>query len=658
MFNGLIITDDAALVKKLRLILEETAFLERVKRGEKDYLNNLPSSVDFIIRDVRSPLAGEETIVEDIAAGENNIPIVAVVDSIDSPRSKRLREGGIFALTELSFRPERILEIIKRAGEIKRLKDEVEYLKGKNGNPSKPVSSGKTLENRFFIREAIRHISKAISQVRDREKLLDLAVEALIETFHVGQAAILLVDKGSEQFLPEASSGYRPEDIFRMRIKDIDALPRWIGDHKQILTKRSVIDVDDFPLHRQMNVVGAELAIGLFARGRLIGLLALGKKVIGKDYSDEDLRLLAVIADYLGVAIENAELYRKIAVQRIYNEKVLNSLKNGVMTADIRGTIISFNQSGGEIMGMEPEEIIGKKVEKLGSRFADYIRRTLAGEGEYRRLEIPSPVNNKPLGATITAMVDDNGTIDGAVMVFADLSGIKKLEAEKREKERLEFWSRLAARLSHEVKNPLVSIKTFAQLIPERYGDENFRNEFYQVVNVEIDRLNAIISRLTRYAQSPRPRRKQIDIRKVLDEVLQIIQPSLDKRKIRIIKKFGSNGGKISADGELLREAFRNILDNSIKALNESGRVTIALDSKRDPENGGDLLEVSFQDNGRGMEEAELKNLFTPFIGSRVEGMGLGFPIAHRIVKDHQGDLKVESVPGKGTSVILTLPYQ
>ena len=248
-------------------------------------------------------------------------------------------------------------------------------------------------------------------------------------------------------------------------------------------------------------------------------------------------------------------------------------------------------------------------------------------------------------------MVDDSGWIDGAVMVFTDLSRIKSMEKQAKENERINFWAVLAGRLAHEVKNPLVPIKTFAQLLPERYGDQNFREEFYQVVNKEIERLNDISNRLTRFAESPRPRKQPIGINEILEEVLASLAPRLLEKKIRVAREFKLGGEKTSADRDLLREAFANILDNAVDAVSNSGTIIISTALKRDSE-----VEVIFKDTGPGMSEDELKDVFVPFTGTRMGGMGLGLPIANRIIKDHHGSLEVESIPGQGTSIKLSLP--
>ena len=651
MKYGIIISNENGVVETLRLLLHEFAYLQTAAGGEESIPDLLQRPADFLILDSFITGMDQLAVLNKLLSFQKLLPVIALVPSIHSPLVPELKKAGAYAVIEKPFDKRGLLELVERAAERRQLMGEIEYLRERREEKPKESSSESSNDSGYFSREVLRRFSKAISQVRDHEKLLELAIETIVETFNAGKAIVLLLDRRSGRYKPNAFAGYQPEMAGLLNFEKSDELPSWILKHRQILVVEELSGSLGFKLHRQIGLLEADIVIGLFAQGDLIGILAIGKKVVGKSYSEDDLRLLSIMTDYLAVAIENAALYRDIAAQRAHNEKVLNSLKTGVFTVNSQGEITTFNQAAGDILELPPGKIIGESAERLGSRFADLLRRTLAGEGEYSRLEVQYPVNNKPLGVGISVMVDDSGLIDGAVMVFTDLSKIKRLEEQTKEHERIKFWAVLAGRLAHEVKNPLVPIKTFAQLLPERYDDKNFREEFYLVVNKEIDRLNVIITRLTRFAESPRPQKQPVDIHAVLNKALKSLAPRLEAKKVKVKREFKLGREKTLADGELLGEAFGYILDNAVNAVGNPGAITIATALKGNSEG-----EVIFKDNGPGMNGDELKDIFIPFTGSCMGGMGLGLPIAHRIIKDHQGSLEVESVPGKGTSVKVVLP--
>lgn len=652
MKYGIIISNESGVIETLRFLLRDFAFVRTVSGEWKDIPELLQPPADFLIID--SFLSGMDqlALLNKLLSFQKLLSVIALVPSIHSPLVPELEKAGAYAVIEKPFDNRGIIELVERAAERRQLLGEIEYLRENKEQPPEKYSSEPSNDSRYLSREVFRRFSGAISQVRDHKRLIELSIETIVETFNAGKAIILLLDRDTGRYKPIAFTGYQPEMAGLLVFEKSDELPVWLLKQRQILAVDELSGSLGFKLRRQTGLLEADIVIGLFAQGDLIGILAIGKKVLGKRYSEDDLRLLSIMTDYLAVAIENATLYQAIDAQRAHNEKVLNSLKTGVVTVNSEGEITTFNRAAGDILDLTPGKVIGASAERLGSRFADLLRRTLAGDGEYHRLEVQCPVNNKPLGVGISVMVDAGGVIDGAVMVFTDLSKIKRMEEETKEHERIKFWAVLAGRLAHEVKNPLVPIKTFAQLLPERYGDQNFREEFCLVVNKEIDRLNSIITKLTRFAESPRPKKQPVDINEVLEEALKSFVPRMEAKKIRVTRKFKLGEKKTLADGDLLREAFSNILDNAVDAVGNPGAITIFTALKSNSE-----VEVVFKDNGSGMNGEELNDIFLPFTGSCMGGMGLGLPIAQRIIKDHQGSLEVESVPGKGTSVRVLLPW-
>lgn len=651
MKYGIIISNENGVVERLRFLFRDFAVLQTASGGEESIPDLLQCPADFLILD--SFLSGMDqlAVLNKLLTFQKQLSVIALVPSIHSPLVPELQRAGVYAVVEKDFDKRGLLELVERASERRQLMGEIEYLRERKEDRPKESFFEPSNESRIFSREVLRRFSKVISHVRDHDKLINLAIETIVETFNAGKAIILLFDPRTGRYKQSSFYGYKRELAESMVFGKADDLPAWLIKHRQILVVSELSGSLGFELYRQIGLLAPDIVIGLFAQGDLIGILAIGKKVVGKSYSEDDLQLISIMTDYLAVAIENATLYRDIAAERSHNEKVLNSLKTGVITVNLQGDITTFNRAAGDILELTSGNIIGESVERLGSRFADLLRRTLAGEGEYYRLEVEYPVNNKPLGVGISVMLNDSGWIDGAVMVFTDLTRIKRMEEQTKDNERIKFWAILAGRLAHEVKNPLVPIKTFAQLLPERYGDENFREEFYMVVNKEIDRLNDISTRLTRFAESPRPRKEPVGINEILEQVLELLAPRLEEKKIRVTREFKLGGEKTSADGDLLREAFTNILDNAVDAVSNLGAITIATALRCDSG-----VEVIFKDTGSGMNGEELKDIFIPFTGTRMGGMGLGLPIARRIIKDHQGSLEVESTPGQGTSVRVLLP--
>ncbi len=655
---GMVISNEKSLVETLDIVLSGVAHLLKAATTHQGIKEVATGHVDFVILDSCVKDRDTAEAVRKLLQAQTSLPVIVLVPSIHASLVDEVREAGAYVVLEKPFDRRVIRDLVERAMERKELLHEIEFLKTTGQRPPEAAGPERESDPSRFYHELVRRFSKAISQVFDHKKLLDLAVESLIETFGAGRAAIFLFDQRGGKYIPVASSGYLQELITTHTLEPSDLLPVWLSRHNQLLLTREMTGGDQFELYQQASLLDAEIISGLFAKGKLIGMLVLGSKVTGRQYGDTDLELLSILTTYLAMAVENALLYRDIARSRAHNEQVLNYLRSGIVTIDSKGIITLFNAAAEEILGCTRAEMVGQKVEKLGSVFADLMLRTLKGEVVYTRHEIVSPVNKKPLGVSTSEMRDDEGRAAGAIMVFADLSAIKKMKEKEKDFERIEFWAKVASRLAHEVKNPLVPIKTFAQLLPQRYKDKEFREEFFKVVNGEIERLNDIITQLTKFADSPPVQLKSTHIHKVIEDALNFERVKLSAKNAKVIKNFAKEPLAARVDSALLSEAFANIIDNAADAIADKGTITIstALTQAVHGQNGA--VEVLFKDNGGGMTEEELGAIFTPFATSKTRGMGLGLAIARRIVMDHQGSIGVDSAPGKGSVIRVAIPIE
>lgn len=655
---GIVISNEKPLLETLDLVLSDIAHLVKASTAGQGIGEVANGRADFVILD--SCVKDHDTAgtVKKLLQTQRSLPILVLVPSIHSSVVGEVREAGAYVVVEKPFDSRGIRDLVERAIERKELLHEIEFLKAAGQRIPEGVSPGKEVGGAHFYHELVRGFSKAISQVFDHKRLLDLAIESLIRTFGAGRVAIFLFDHRIGKYVPVASSGYLQELISMCALEPSDLLPMWLSRHNQLLLARQMTGDGQFDLYRQAESLDAEIISGLCAKGKLIGILALGRRVTGRQYSDTDLELLSILTTYLAMAVENALLYRDIARSRAHNEEVLNHIGSGIVAMDSQGIVTLFNAAAAEILGIARTEVVGQKVEKLGSVFADILLRTLRGETAYSRHEIVSPVNKKPLGVSTYVMKDEEARAIGAILVFADLTAIKKMEEKEKDFERIGFWAKVASRLAHEVKNPLVPIKTFAQLLPQRYKDKDFREEFSKVVNGEIERLNDIITQLTKFADSPPVQLRSTPIHGVIEDALNSEEEELAAKGARVVRNFAKEPLIARADSALLSEAFANIIDNAAEAIPPKGTITISTALTQGAHGKNGAVEISFQDNGDGMGSDELEEIFTPFAASQTRGVGLGLAIAKRIVMDHQGAIGMDSSPGRGSVVKVVIPLE
>ena len=227
----------------------------------------------------------------------------------------------------------------------------------------------------------------------------------------------------------------------------------------------------------------------------------------------------------------------------------------------------------------------------------------------------------------------------------------------KETAERLASLGYVAAGLAHEIKNPLVSIKTLAQLLPERFDDAEFREQFTSIAISEIDRIVCIVSDLLNFAKSSEPEFAQVDIRKLIDEVILLLSVRTDESGIVVVKRFPEHIPSVYGDKAQLKQLLLNLLLNSLEAAQKGGAITVSLTT------GNHGLEVEniiikITDTGTGIESENLIHIFEPFFTTKGKGTGLGLSICKRIVSRHGGNIFVDSVHKQGTTVTVELPVK
>ena len=233
---------------------------------------------------------------------------------------------------------------------------------------------------------------------------------------------------------------------------------------------------------------------------------------------------------------------------------------------------------------------------------------------------------------------------------------LKKSKSYMRRADRLASLGTLTAGLAHEIRNPLVAIKTFTQLLPERLEDEEFRNHFINIASSEVDRISSLITELLDFAKPSDPKFEFEDINGILDGMILLVSTESKKKQINIIKNYIPNLPPIKIDREQIKQVFLNILLNSVEATPERGEITVKTRSFVAKPGGEPYIQIELADNGRGIPAEHLEDIFTPFYTTKDKGSGLGLSISHQIVQDHRGYIDVESELDKGTSFFVNLP--
>lgn len=237
---------------------------------------------------------------------------------------------------------------------------------------------------------------------------------------------------------------------------------------------------------------------------------------------------------------------------------------------------------------------------------------------------------------------------------------MKKSNRIMRREDRLASVGSLIASLAHEIRNPLVSIKTFTQLLPDRMDDPEFRNYFMKVASGEIDRLTSLINELVLFARPSEPNLRGEDVNLLIEKIELLIAPEARKKKVHLSKHYASDLPLVMVDAEQIKQVLLNVLLNAIQSISAEGDIWIETRVVQSPheETNGRFIQIEVRDSGGGIPKENLERIFDPFFSTRPDGSGLGLAISHQIIHEHGGFIDLESEVDKGTSVRLHLPLR
>ena len=540
--------------------------------------------------------------------------------------------------------------------------------------PARGVSQ--RLAERLFIRshqldfrETVSKAARILSSVTTLRDLLDKFANTVAEAVGTERVLILLPQKHEfSQAYPavEADSHYRLE------------LTRDQATIEQLASSREPLVLDELhrarptpELHRvtrQLDSLQIALAMGIYARDQLAGVILLGARRSGRIYGTVEQNALQVLCGQLAVAIENAELFTEVQNAKIYNETLLEKLTSGVIAVGTDERITVFNNEAGQIMGVNPDDMLDISFNELPKPLAEQLRETLStGESRVdREIVLQFGDAGTVIRASTSIFHGQSQEMLGALLVLTDITSIKQLELQIRRSDRLASLGTLSAGMAHEIKNPLVSIKTFAQLLPERYHDSDFRETFSNLIGHEIERIDSLVNQLLRFARPAKPHLKPMHVHETLEKSLRLVGHRLDQKQIKLTRLFDANVDTIRADSDQLEQVFLNFFINAMDAMKDGGELSVRTGIRAGEEwvspmaksNGEpmEVLSITIRDTGEGIRTEDIAHVFDPFFTTKDYGTGLGLSVVHGIIQEHGGQIEVESELKKGTAFHILLP--
>ncbi len=358
---------------------------------------------------------------------------------------------------------------------------------------------------------------------------------------------------------------------------------------------------------------------------------------------------------------------KKRSPRQISWQQMINNLEDGVVAVDQDGKIVFFNEAAEELTEISSVQALQTPLRQIFGREPWLLelvaktglprRESARGEGDF----FTRWGRKTPVSVTASPLQDRHGNCLGTILLLRDIKHQKELEEDLKRADRLALVGTLAAGLAHEIRNPLGGIKGAAQLLRRFAGAQPGLAEYTDIMIREVDRVNQLIEQLLDLSRPPQLTLVPVNIHEVLEDVLLLEGQNVGEKAVAIRKKFDPSLPPIKADRAQLTQVFLNLVKNAFQATAQAGSLTITTRLETDyhiREQGtgrNRFIRVDLEDQGSGINEADLPHIFSPFFTTKNDGTGLGLATCYRIIKEHGGLIRVESTEGKGTTFKVSL---
>jgi nitrogen-specific signal transduction histidine kinase len=641
-------TQDGVLLQRVRGYLHSRSTVRHVSDPAELELLLQQHHDTLLFMDLRASDCGD--ILPGLVRDFQDIVIVALGAARSDP-GLRAAAAGVYAVESGEVERLRLQTLFDQAQQHLRLQQENRVLKETLQRPAAPV-----VPSRENIAPSLYHFSSAFRRFDNIGIMLESIVEGVASCARVSRVSVFSITPAE---LYRFRAGIKcMEETRSLEFKKTHPFVQWLQIHAHSISRSMLRHIESMEerllLEKTLDLTGSEAILPLFGRERLIGWLCIGRSSSGAPFEQRDIEELTLLAEQVSVTIENSLLHESIAIQKALAENLLQAIPVGIIATGADGTIRWFNSGAETLLHVSAADLIGRPIEKLSSYIASLLNRCMTGEKVVGPVEWTEPVTRRGLLIQIRRL-QQSGQCMGAMAVLNDLTEERILREKQNNLERATFWNELASAISHEVRNPLVAISTFAQLLPERYTDEEFRLQFRDLTTQEVGRLNGMIDQLDEYANPPGIHFAPVNIGELIDRALCKVRNG-DSASKDICVEVPSGLPSIEGDIDVLADSIARLLHNAFAAVEKSDPPRISIKAfEGEIGTGRPAVIIEVGDNGGGIPAELGEKVFSPFCTTKARGVGLGLPIVRRTMIDHSGLVSIES-GSAGTVVRLSLP--
>ena len=505
-------------------------------------------------------------------------------------------------------------------------------------------------------------VVEIINDVTEKKLLkekLKRAEEKYWNLFENAGDGIIIFDKSGRIIAAnrkcEEITGFKREDYIGKSFKKLVSTKRFtkkaLKAYNDLLKGKSVRIELEIKNARKKEIIVELSSVPLREKGKIVGMLGIVRDVTEKKLLERKLeRYSQHLEKMLKMRVKDfREMERRYSV-------LLEHAGDGVALVQ-NGLLIFVNEKIPKLTGYPKEHFLGQPFTKLVA--PEYVK--LVEDRYYKRMKgedvpqiyeveaLSSDGERIPIELNATRINYHGKPAD--LVIMRDLRERKRMEQKLLESERLATIGRLATMVAHDLRNPLAGIQNasyYLKMQLKKHKVDCEMQEMVEIINREVEYANNTINDLLDFASVKKPEFKEVDVNKMIEEVLLLLEIS---ENVEVIKKFGCLP-KITADPHHLRRIFHNLVENAVQAMPNGGKLTIQTKKT------GDFVEIRFTDTGMGISKENMDKIFTPFFTTRAKGIGMGLAVCKKLVEEHNGTIDVKSKEGTGSTFTVKLPIR
>ncbi|HUI85345.1 MAG TPA: ATP-binding protein [Candidatus Binatia bacterium] len=519
---------------------------------------------------------------------------------------------------------------------------------------------------RYDYRRTLIEFGRDLNSETDLDKMLTSIVDRLSRTLLVDRLAVFLSDaEQPEQFYLAKSYGISHTSGLDFNFLHLER-PEWQSGHLFFDNTNHAVR-ETASARETIRRLELNYYIPCMVMNRMIAVLGLGKTSEGDFLSSEDVQLLETLAGYIGIAVQNARLYKSLEEKagqyerlKEFSENIVESISVGVMAVDLEDRIESWNSQMEVMLALPRHEAVGRPMAAvMPPAFLDEFYRVRQSQGIHNLYKFRLGTRAGEMRTTniaIAPLVSKNFSVIGRLIIVDDITERMELESQLSQAEKLSSIGLLAAGVAHEVNTPLAVISSYAQMLAKQVHGDDRQSALLEKITKQTFRASEIVNSLLNFSRTSGTEFADVDLNRVIKDTLTLLEHQFKTGRISVQQDLYPDLPPIHGNIGKLQQVFLNLFLNARDAMPGGGTLSITtLD--------GHHVQVKVSDTGTGIAQEHIHRIYDPFFTTKNKpktghssGTGLGLSVTYGIIQEHAGKIRVDSAPGRGTTFIVEFP--